>query len=135
MKRSAVDSKHDRTSSRDSGKTGSSSQDRDGQNSDSEDGQLPVRPTGEQGPFPRRRAPTLLALNPAETLGAFGSAAEEEVKARAERFAANAPTQPSLQLDDIWSGDVESIDLPEYVKVHSTTMSFPEKVSETRMFV
>ena len=41
---------------------------------------------------------------------------------------AAAPT-PSLHLDKIWQEDLDSVDLPVYVKAHTTTISFPEKVS------
>lgn len=53
---------------------------------------------------------------------------EEAVRARADDAASSLPSEPSLQLDSIWSRDVGPIDLPDYVKVHNT-ISFPEKVS------
>lgn len=40
--------------------------------------------------------------------------------------------EPSLQLDEVWRRDLDSIDLPVYVKKKSTTLSFPEKVRPKR---
>ena len=68
-----------------------------------------------------------------ESRSLAGSAEADEVRSRAERAAISTSLEPSLPLDDIWQRDIESVDLPEYVRARSTTISFPEKVS--RKFV
>jgi hypothetical protein len=53
-----------------------------------------------------------------------------EVRARADQVAAGASSlDSSLQLDDIWRRDLDDVDLSQYCQTHSTTVSFPEKVS------
>jgi hypothetical protein len=53
------------------------------------------------------------------------------VAARAERAAtlsASSTDSTVNQLDAIWRGDVDSIDIPHYVKAHDSTLIFPEKL-------
>ena len=57
-----------------------------------------------------------------------------EVRAKAEAAIAskmNSNLQPKFQLDPIWYKDDLSINLPAYVKAKSTTMGFPETVSQS----
>ena len=44
-------------------------------------------------------------------------------------FAASASSDNMTQLDEIWEKDLNKVDLPEYVKANSTSITFPEKVS------
>lgn len=34
----------------------------------------------------------------------------------------------SAHLDKIWESDISKVDLPQYVRAHNTSLSFPEKV-------
>ena len=61
----------------------------------------------------------------------FTTSEASQVKPPAEEAASDIPLHPSFILDDIWKHDLSSIDLPEYVSAHTTTMSFPEKVRNT----
>ena len=45
-------------------------------------------------------------------------------------FAASASSDSMTQLDEIWEKDLNKVDLPEYVKANSTSITFPEKVSQ-----
>lgn len=69
--------------------------------------------------------PAVLSLIPSSSM----PSAMEEVRLAAERVAVGASIEPSLTLDGIWQRDLDRVDLPEYVQAHSTTISFPEKVS------
>ena len=59
--------------------------------------------------------------------------AEQEIRAKAAAVVAqqDGPHRPEtqIQLNSIWHKDHSALDLPDYVKRHSTTMSFPEKAS------
>lgn len=60
------------------------------------------------------------------------------VAARAERAAtlsASSTGSTVNQLDAIWRGDIDSIDLPHYVKAHDSTLIFPEKLMLMIMYV
>lgn len=56
------------------------------------------------------------------------ASAMEEVRLAAEKVATGGPLESALTLDAIWKRNIDRIDLSEYVKAHSTTISFPEKV-------
>lgn len=63
---------------------------------------------------------------------AIRAANEEEVRAKADaaiaEAALNARDGNTASIKPIWDRGIESEDLRNYVKVRSTTMSFPEKV-------
>ena len=111
----------------------------DGVSKEQEDGDKKVaaQPSSNPGDVPPVHS-VASAQNPTEAGGEhqrIGSVAGREVQLTSSRVVPKATLEPSLQLDEIWRRDLESIDLPAYVKKKSTTLSFPEKVRPQRYCV